>query len=174
MSLFHPELLGNALPYVRQRLVSEIRIINLICHLERALSCNFGVPNERFSLPGAPFAQYDSRYSAKNFGGPTLASGRAIRVQNAIDAYTREALAMEADASFACLGVDRFLNLFEALRIIAAWRRDDNERRPQSSLNCLVSAEFARQANRGKDTHSVRLKSAYGVSRSLAATAAAG
>jgi len=42
-----------------------------------------------------------------------------------------------------CLRVSWFQNLFEARRIIAAWRRDYNERRPHSSLNYMTPAEFA-------------------------------
>ena len=45
-----------------------------------------------------------------------------------------------------CLRINWFQNLFEARRIIAAWRQDYNERRPHSSLNYLTPAEFARKS----------------------------
>jgi len=38
------------------------------------------------------------------------ASGRALRVLNVIDAYTRESLAMEVDTSFAGLRLTRVLD----------------------------------------------------------------
>lgn len=57
-----------------------------------------------------------------------------------------------------CLRVSWFQNLFEARRIIAAWRRDYNERRPHSSLNYLTPAEFAHRQSRGKDVDSVHLE----------------
>jgi putative transposase len=57
-----------------------------------------------------------------------------------------------------CLRINWFQNLFEARRIIAAWRWDYNEQRPHSSLNYLTPAEFARRAGGRKDADSVRLK----------------
>ncbi len=57
-----------------------------------------------------------------------------------------------------CLRVSWFQNLFEAKRIIAAWRRDTNERRPHSSLNYMTPAEFAAQASGGKDAGSACLE----------------
>ena len=42
-----------------------------------------------------------------------------------------------------CLRVSWFQNLFEARRIIAAWRRDYNERRPHSSLNYMTRSSEA-------------------------------
>ncbi len=50
-----------------------------------------------------------------------------------------------------CLRISWFQNLFEARRIIAAWRKDYNEERPHSSLNYLTPAEFAVQSGGGKD-----------------------
>ena len=73
-----------------------------------------------------------------------------------------------------CLRVSWFQNLFEAGRIIAAWRRDYNERRPHSSLNYMTPAEFAAQASRGKDAGFACLENADGVSHFPTATAAAG
>jgi hypothetical protein len=72
-----------------------------------------------------------------------------------------------------CLLVSWFQNLFEARRIIAAWRRDYNERRPHSSLNYMTPAEFAAQARGGKDAGSACLENALGVSHFPTATAAA-
>jgi hypothetical protein len=57
-----------------------------------------------------------------------------------------------------CLRVSWFQNLFEARRIIAAWRRDYNERRPHSSLNYMTPAEFAAKASGGKDAGFACLK----------------
>ena len=73
-----------------------------------------------------------------------------------------------------CLRVNWFQNLFEAWRIIAAWRRDYNECRPHSSLSYLTPAEFARRADRGKDADCVRLENATGVSHFPTVSAAAG
>ncbi len=72
-----------------------------------------------------------------------------------------------------CLCVSWFQNLFEARRIIAAWRRDYNERRPHSSLNYMTPAEFAAKASGGKDAGSACLENADGVSHFPTATAAA-
>ena len=49
-----------------------------------------------------------------------------------------------------CLCVSWFYNLFEARRIIAAWRHDYNENRPHSSLNHMTPAEFTARASDGK------------------------
>jgi putative transposase len=57
-----------------------------------------------------------------------------------------------------CLRINWFQNFFEAREIIANWRCEYNENRPHSSLNYLMSAEFAAKANRGKDADSVRLE----------------
>jgi putative transposase len=57
-----------------------------------------------------------------------------------------------------CLRVSWFQNLFEARRIIANWRSDYNERRPDSSLNYRTPSEFAAQASGGKDAGSACLK----------------
>ena len=73
-----------------------------------------------------------------------------------------------------CLRINWFQNLFEARRIIAAWRRDYNEQRPHSSLNYLTPAEFARRAGGGKDEDSVRLKNDTAVFHFPTATTAAG
>ena len=73
-----------------------------------------------------------------------------------------------------CLRVSWFQNLFEARRIIAAWRREYNEHRPHSSLNYMTPAEFAAQASRGKDADSVSLENVLAVSHFSTATAAAG
>jgi putative transposase len=73
-----------------------------------------------------------------------------------------------------CLRINWFQNLFEARRIIAAWRRDYNEDRPHSSLNYLTPAEFARRAGGGKDADSVRLKNDIVVFHFPTATTAAG
>jgi putative transposase len=73
-----------------------------------------------------------------------------------------------------CLRINWFQNLFEARRIIAAWRRDYNEYRPHSSLNYLTPAEFARRAGGGKDADSVRLKNDAAVFHFPTATTAAG
>jgi putative transposase len=73
-----------------------------------------------------------------------------------------------------CLRINWFQNLFEARRIIAAWRRDYNEDRPHSSLNYLTPAEFARRAGGGKDADSVRLKNDTTVFHFPTATTAAG
>ena len=72
-----------------------------------------------------------------------------------------------------CLRVSWFQNLFEARRIIAAWHRDYNQRRPHSSLNYMTPAEFAAQASGGKDAGSACLENALGVSHFPTATAAA-
>ena len=73
-----------------------------------------------------------------------------------------------------CLRVSWFQNLFEARRIIAAWRRDYNERRPHSSLNYMTPAEFAARTSGGKDAGFACLENAHGVSHFPTATAAAG
>jgi Integrase core domain len=73
-----------------------------------------------------------------------------------------------------CLRINWFQNLFEARRIIAAWRRDYNEHRPHSSLNYMTSAEFARRTGYGKVADSVRLKNDTAVFRFPTATTAAG
>jgi putative transposase len=73
-----------------------------------------------------------------------------------------------------CLRVSWLQNLFEARRIIAAWRRDYNERRPHSSLNYRTPAEFAAKAIGGKDAGFACLENAVGVSHFPSATAAAG
>jgi transposase-like protein len=72
-----------------------------------------------------------------------------------------------------CLRVSRFQNLFEARRIIAAWRRDYNERRPHSSLSYMTPAEFAAQASGGKDAGFACLKNDTAVFHFPTATAAA-
>jgi putative transposase len=72
-----------------------------------------------------------------------------------------------------CLRIHWFQNLFDARRIIHAWRRDYNESRPHSSLNYLTPAEFARRASGGKDADCVRLENAAGVSYFSTATDAA-
>jgi putative transposase len=72
-----------------------------------------------------------------------------------------------------CLRVSWFQNLFEARRIIAAWRRDYNERRPHSSLDYMTPAEFAAQASRGKDAGFACLKNDTAVFHFPTATAAA-
>ena len=72
-----------------------------------------------------------------------------------------------------CLRVSWFQNLFQARRIIAAWRRDYNERRPHSSLNYMTPAEFAAKASGGKDAGFACLENAVGVSHFPTATAAA-
>jgi putative transposase len=72
-----------------------------------------------------------------------------------------------------CLRVSWFQNTFEARRIIAAWRRDYNERRPHGSLNYMTPAEFAAQASRGKEAGFACLENAAGVSHCPTATAAA-
>ena len=73
-----------------------------------------------------------------------------------------------------CLRVSWFQNLFEARRIIAAWLRDYNERRPHSSLNYMTPAEFAAKTSGGKDAGFACLENASGVSHFPTATAAAG
>ena len=45
-----------------------------------------------------------------------------------------------------CLNANWFTSLSDARRKIETWRRDYNEQRPQSSLNYLPPAEFARTA----------------------------
>ena len=72
-----------------------------------------------------------------------------------------------------CLRVSWFQNLFEARRIIAAWHRDYNERRPHSSLNYLTPAEFAARTSGGKDAGFACLENAHGVSHFPTAAAAA-
>jgi putative transposase len=72
-----------------------------------------------------------------------------------------------------CLRVSWFQNLFEARRIIAAWRRDYNERRPHSNLNYMTPAEFAARTSGGKDAGFACLENAPGVSHFPTATAAA-
>jgi len=72
-----------------------------------------------------------------------------------------------------CLRIHWFQNLFEARRIIRAWRREYNEERPHSSLNYLTPAEFAYRASRGKDADSVRLENNKAVFHFPTATAAA-
>lgn len=44
-----------------------------------------------------------------------------------------------------CLNVHQFASLTEAQTIIEAWRRDDNQRRPHSSLGHLTPNEFVGQ-----------------------------
>ena len=73
-----------------------------------------------------------------------------------------------------CLRVSWFQNLFEARRIIAAWLRDYNERRPHSSLNYMTPAEFAAKASGGKDAGFACLKNDTAVFHFPTATAAAG
>ena len=73
-----------------------------------------------------------------------------------------------------CLRINWFQNLFEARRIIAAWRRDYNQHRPHSSLNYLTPAELARRAGGGKDADSVPLKNDTAVFHFPTATTAAG
>src|SRR5487761_1747110 len=73
-----------------------------------------------------------------------------------------------------CLRINWFQNLFEARRIIAAWRQDYNECRPHSSLKYLTPAAFAAKASGGKDADSVRLKNNTTVFHFPTATAAAG
>ena len=53
---------------------------------------------------------------ALDFGHDVLASGRSIRVLNAVDAYTRESLAMEVDMGFAGLRATRALDAVTARR----------------------------------------------------------
>ena len=72
-----------------------------------------------------------------------------------------------------CLCVSWFQNLFEARRIIAAWRRDYNERRPHSSLSYMTPSEFAAQPSAGKDAGSACLKNDTAVFHFPTATAAA-
>ncbi len=72
-----------------------------------------------------------------------------------------------------CLRVSWFQNLFEARRIITAWRRDYNHQRPHSSLSYLTPAEFAARAGRGKDAGYARLENDTAVSHFSTATAAA-
>ena len=72
-----------------------------------------------------------------------------------------------------CLRINWFQNLFEARRIIAAWRRDYNEHRPHSSLHYLTPAEFAQKTGYGKDADSVRLKNDPAVFHFPTATTAA-
>ena len=45
-----------------------------------------------------------------------------------------------------CLNANWFTSLRDARRKIETWRRDYNEQRPDSSLNYLPPAEFARKA----------------------------
>ena len=71
-----------------------------------------------------------------------------------------------------CLRISWFQNLFEARRIIAAWRRDYNETRPHSSLNYLTPAEFAARHSRGKDVDSVHLENDQTVFHFTSAAAA--
>ena len=72
-----------------------------------------------------------------------------------------------------CLRVSWFQNLFEARRIIAAWRRDYNERGPHSSPNYMTPTEFDTKVSGGKDAGSACLENAVGVSHFPTATAAA-
>lgn len=72
-----------------------------------------------------------------------------------------------------CLRVSWFQNLFEARRIIAAWRRDYNERRPHSSLNYMTPSEFAAKASGGKDAGQACLKNDTAAFHFPTATAAA-
>jgi putative transposase len=44
-----------------------------------------------------------------------------------------------------CLNVHRFLSLDHARKIIEAWRRDYNDRRPHSSLGDLTPSAFTRR-----------------------------
>ena len=44
-----------------------------------------------------------------------------------------------------CLNASWFVNLFEARRKIAAWRKEYNEERPHSSLGYRTPAAFAQQ-----------------------------
>ncbi len=44
-----------------------------------------------------------------------------------------------------CLNVHQFASLAEAQAIIEAWRLDDNQRRPHSSLGHLTPNEFVAQ-----------------------------
>lgn len=73
-----------------------------------------------------------------------------------------------------CLRVSWFQNLFQAKRIIAAWRRDYNERRPHSSLNYMTPSEFAARTSGGKDAGFACLKNDTAVFHFPTATAAAG
>ena len=72
-----------------------------------------------------------------------------------------------------CLRVSWFHNLFEARRIIAAWHRDYNDRRPHSSLNYMTPAELAARIRGGKDAGFVCLENARGVSHFPTSTAMA-
>ena len=48
-----------------------------------------------------------------------------------------------------CLNGELFLDLVDARRKLAAWRREYNEERPHSSIGNLTPVEFARTVNRG-------------------------
>ena len=73
-----------------------------------------------------------------------------------------------------CLRTSWFQNVFEARRIIAAWKRDYNQLRPHSSLSYLTPDEFAARSGRGKDADKARLENDTTVFHFPTATAAAG
>jgi putative transposase len=63
---------------------------------------------------------------ALDFVHDVLAAGRTIRVLNVVDAYTRESLAMEVNASFAGLRVTRVLDSIISQRGLPQAIRCDN------------------------------------------------
>lgn len=56
-----------------------------------------------------------------------------------------------------CLNETLFSWLGEARRIIEAWRLDDNNERPHTSLNGLTPNEFARRSNEDHNHNGVYL-----------------